>query len=37
LQRPRPPGEPVRLLGISVSSLVGEDARAGEQLELGFP
>jgi len=37
LQWPRPPTEPVRLLGISVSSLVGEATRAGEQLELEFP
>jgi len=37
LQRPRPPDEPVRLLGISVSSLTAERARVGEQLELGFP
>jgi DNA polymerase-4 len=37
LYRPRPPEEPVRLLGISVSSLVGEATRAGEQLDLDFP
>jgi DNA polymerase-4 len=36
LHRPRPPTEPVRLLDISVSSLTAEEARAGEQLELGF-
>jgi len=37
LHRPRPPEEPVRLLGISVSSLTAERTRVGEQLELGFP
>ena len=37
LRRPRPPTEPVRLLGISVSSLTAERARAGEQLALAFP
>jgi DNA polymerase-4 len=37
LRRPRPPTEPVRLLGISVSSLTAERARAGEQLTLAFP
>lgn len=37
LHRPRPPTEPVRLLGLSVSSLVGPRAAAGEQLELEFP
>jgi DNA polymerase-4 len=37
LHRPRPPTEPVRLLGISVSSLTAEEKRTGEQLELGFP
>ena len=35
LQRPHPPTEPVRLLGLSVSSLTAEDA-AGRQLELTF-
>ena len=37
LHRPRPPTEPVRLLGISVSSLTAEERRTGVQLELGFP
>jgi len=36
LRRPRPPTEPVRLLGISVSSLTGQ-GQVGEQLELEFP
>jgi len=36
LHRPTPPGEPVRLLGISVSSLTAEEARGGRQLELCF-
>ena len=34
LQRPAPPEEPARLLGISVSSLTGEEG--GGQLELDF-
>jgi len=37
LHRPRPPTEPVRLLGLSVSSLTGPGTEAGEQLELAFP
>ena len=37
LHRPRPPREPVRLLGLSVSSLAGTNSREGEQLELEFP
>lgn len=37
LRRPRPPDEPVRLLGLSVSSLVGERGGGGRQLELDFP
>jgi DNA polymerase-4 len=37
LHRPRPPTTPTRLLGISVSSLVSRNGRAGEQLELRFP
>lgn len=36
LHRPRPPAEPVRLLGISVSSLVEEEHVVGEQLTLPF-
>ena len=36
LHRPRPPAEPVRLLGISVSSLTRREGRAGTQLELRF-
>lgn len=35
LQRPHPPEEPVRLLGLSVSSLTGGE-EGGEQLELDF-
>ncbi|WP_263789695.1 DNA polymerase IV [Salinibacter sp.] len=35
LHRPHPPDEPVRLLGISVSSLTDEE-RAGGQLEFDF-
>lgn len=35
LQRPYPPEEPVRLLGLIVSSLIGKERR-GEQLELDF-
>jgi len=35
LQRPHPPEEPVRLLGLSVSSLIGGE-EGGEQLELEF-
>jgi len=35
LQRPHPPEEPVRLLGLSVSSLTGGE-EGGEQLELEF-
>lgn len=35
LQRPHPPEEPVRLLGLSVSSLTGRK-EGGEQLELDF-
>ncbi len=35
LKRPHPPGEPVRLLGISVSSLAG-DTTKGRQLEFSF-
>lgn len=35
LQRPRPPEEPVRLLGLSVSSLTGRK-EGGEQLEFDF-
>jgi DNA polymerase-4 len=35
LHRPRPPAEPVRLLGLSVSSLVAEPD--GRQLTLRFP
>ena len=34
LQRPAPPEEPARLLGISVSSLTGEEG--GEQLTFDF-
>ncbi len=34
LQRPHPPEEPVRLLGLSVSSLTGKEG--GEQLEFDF-
>jgi DNA polymerase-4 len=37
LHRPQPPREPVRLLGISVSSLTDGETAAGEQLELDFP
>lgn len=37
LHRPAPPTEPVRLLGISVSSLTGEGHSRGEQLKLPFP
>ena len=37
LHRPQPPAEPVRLLGLSVSSLTSPTSRAGEQLELEFP
>jgi DNA polymerase-4 len=37
LHRPRPPTDPVRLLGISVSSLTGSGAKGGTQLELRFP
>jgi len=37
LHRPQPPAEPVRLLGISVSSLTGDEPATGEQLELEFP
>lgn len=35
LQRPRPPEEPERLLGLSVSSLTGGE-EVGEQLEFDF-
>lgn len=35
LQRPHPPKAPVRLLGLSVSSLLGDENR-GEQLEFDF-
>jgi DNA polymerase-4 len=34
LSRPHPPEEPVRLLGLSVSSLTGREE--GKQLELDF-
>jgi len=37
LHRPRPPTDPVRLLGISVSSLTGPGGKGGTQLELRFP
>jgi DNA polymerase-4 len=37
LHRPRPPTDPVRLLGISVSSLTGPGAKGQAQLELRFP
>jgi DNA polymerase-4 len=37
LCRPRPPEDPVRLLGLSVSSLIWQNSRAGEQLALDFP
>jgi DNA polymerase-4 len=37
LQRPGPPTEPVRLLGLNVSSLMVPGARSGEQLVLTFP
>lgn len=37
LLRRQPPEEPVRLLGISVSSLTGPRAEGGIQLELEFP
>lgn len=37
LHRPRPPTEPVRLLGLNVSSLIGAGTEAGKQLELEFP
>ncbi|WP_442978392.1 DNA polymerase IV [Salinibacter sp.] len=36
LDRPHPPEEPVRLLGISVSSLTEERGRDGRQLEMDF-
>lgn len=36
LRRPTPPEEPVRLLGVSVSSLTEEEGRGGRQLELPF-
>jgi DNA polymerase-4 len=35
LGRPHPPAEPVRLLGLSVSSLTGKEG-GGEQLEFDF-
>ena len=35
LSEPHPPEEPLRLLGLTVSSLITEDA-AGTQLELAF-
>ncbi len=37
LRRPSPPEEPVRLLGISVSSLAYKENAYGKQLELEFP
>ncbi|PQJ36831.1 DNA polymerase IV [Salinibacter sp. 10B] len=37
LHRPRPPAEPVRLLGLSVSTLTSPTSHAGQQLELEFP
>jgi len=37
LRRPTPPDDPVRLLGLSVSSLTNPAAETGEQLELAFP
>ncbi len=37
LRRPAPPEEPIRLLGISVSSLVDREGAGGEQLEIDFP
>lgn len=37
LRRPSPPEEPVRLLGISVSSLTRKEPSYGKQLELDFP
>ena len=36
LGRPHPPEEPVRLLGISISSLTEERGRDGRQLEMDF-
>ena len=36
LRHPHPPEEPVRLLGISVSSLTEEGERVGRQLEIDF-
>ena len=36
LRRPHPPEEPVRLLGISVSSLTGDGGKDGRQLEMDF-
>jgi DNA polymerase-4 len=36
LRRPHPPEEPVRLLGLSVSSLTGGKEGGGEQLEFDF-
>jgi len=36
LRRPHPPEEPVRLLGISVSSLTGDGEKNGRQLEMDF-
>jgi DNA polymerase-4 len=35
LGRPHPPEEPLRVLGLSVSSLIGGE-EGGEQLELDF-
>ena len=35
LSDPHPPEEPLRLLGLTVSSLIAED-EAGMQLELAF-
>lgn len=37
LRRPSPPTDPVRLLGITVSSLTGQKLEGGRQLELNFP
>jgi DNA polymerase-4 len=37
LRRPTPPDDPVRLLGLSVSSLTDPAADTGQQLELAFP
>lgn len=37
LHRPRPPTEPVRLLGLSVSSLLDTETEGRGQLELDFP